>query len=202
MENLRAVKLYILPLSEIKKNEQLVLKRLSAERIDEARAYTNEKGYLNKLGSSFLVDYYTGSGKLYYGEKGKPEKANAYFNVSHDGDFVILGVAAARIGVDILKIGRFDKAVIARACSEDEAKCVKTPYDFALCWSQKESLLKCVGAGLSGGLKAASSIVGKKTFDGATFFSRSLEYEDHVISITLRTDEEGFDIEILPLELA
>lgn len=194
-----AVKLYILSLADIKANENLIKGKLSEERLAQAQARSNERGYLSKLGSNYLVDAFTGAERLFYGEKGKPQKAGVFFNASHDGDFVVLGVAGNEIGVDISKIGRFDKAVISRAFNEEEARSIKTPYDFALCWSQKESLLKCVGTGLSGGLKSASSSVGKKFFDGATYFSSSFEYENHVISITLKTEEEGFDIAKIPV---
>lgn len=99
-----------------------------------------------------------------YSDKGKPELAAGYqecglaFNVSHSGDFALLGFGRRRhIGVDIEKIrDDFDTGAIARRffSLREQDQLSRLPADqqhhsFFLCWTRKEAFIKALGEGLS-----------------------------------------------------
>jgi 4'-phosphopantetheinyl transferase len=96
-----------------------------------------------------------------YSEKGKPGLSNhrgVAFNVSHSGDFALLGFTRrSAIGVDIEKIREdFDTAAIARRFfSEKEQKALlglpegQQHAGFFRCWTRKEAFIKALGEGLS-----------------------------------------------------
>jgi len=99
-----------------------------------------------------------------YSDKGKPALASRSqdpglaFNVSHSGDFALLGFARRRhIGVDIEKIlNDFDTAAIARRffSVRERDQLSHLPADeqhhaFFLCWTRKEAFIKALGEGLS-----------------------------------------------------
>lgn len=98
------------------------------------------------------------------GEKGKPELTSESggrrirFNLSHSGDFALLGVAQdSRLGVDIERINaqfagedfaeRFfsrNEAIVFRAIAADSRVDA-----FFSCWTRKEAYIKALGGGLS-----------------------------------------------------
>ena len=99
-----------------------------------------------------------------YSDKGKPQLALPYsargvvFNVSHSGDFALLGFAqTVDIGVDIEKIrDDFDSAAIARRffSAREQDQLSRLPAEqqhpaFFRCWTRKEAFIKALGEGLS-----------------------------------------------------
>ena len=99
-----------------------------------------------------------------YSDKGKPgltshRRSHAIaFNVSHSGDFALLGFTrSCEIGVDIEKIrDDFDSAAIARrffSAHEQEQlsrlRADQQHHAFFRCWTRKEAFIKALGEGLS-----------------------------------------------------
>ena len=99
-----------------------------------------------------------------YSDKGKPGLASRYrgcgvaFNVSHSGDFALLGFTRrSDIGVDIEQIrDDFDTAAIARRffSAREQDQLSRLPADqqhhaFFRCWTRKEAFIKALGEGLS-----------------------------------------------------
>lgn len=95
------------------------------------------------------------SDEIIYNEYGKPYLKNneIYFNISHSGEYTILGLSSSEIGVDIEKIRPIKENVINKVCTDDEKKLIKNDEDFTLIWVKKESYVKWVGMGIGYGLK-------------------------------------------------
>ncbi len=110
-----------------------------------------------------------------YGENGKPALAGAHaesgftFNVSHSGDYALIGVAVRRaIGVDIEQLrpkpdfasiatGYFSAAEIRELTAFPEADRVRAFYR---CWTRKEAFMKATGAGMGIALDSFSVKLG------------------------------------------
>ena len=116
---------------------------------------------------SLLADYLGSSPEkliFRYSNKGKPALAAPHsncdiaFNVSHSGDFALLGFTRRKeIGVDIEKIrDDFDGAAIARRffSAQEQEQLERLPahqqhHAFFRCWTRKEAFIKALGDGLS-----------------------------------------------------
>ncbi len=92
------------------------------------------------------------------GDKGKPfcKNINApFFNISHSGDWVLLGVSSqGDVGVDVEVSGRkVSDAVANYALTKKQLIDVNqsnTPHhQFMIYWTQKEAISKALGLGLS-----------------------------------------------------
>ncbi len=91
-------------------------------------------------------------------EKGKPfaEGVNAYFNISHSGNWALCAVDTAPVGVDIEVIQEADRLLIQRVCNMEERayifnnsiSSVAKNRRFLEVWTFKEACFKCVGSGL------------------------------------------------------
>lgn len=98
-----------------------------------------------------------------YTERGKPyvQIPGVEFNISHSGDFALIGVSRHKIGVDIEKIkpNRNFKMLAETVLSEDERAWVfdkDTEQRFYQLWTLKEARLKCDGDGIAGHFPAAT----------------------------------------------
>ena len=98
-----------------------------------------------------------------YGEHGKPRLAagGPSFNASDSGDFVVVALASAELGVDVevLRPLARQERLAHRICTERELEAFEAiseaERDAALLrlWTCKEAALKAVGTGLPGGLR-------------------------------------------------
>ncbi len=111
------------------------------------------------------LSYYLGINpraiELAVGEHGKPLVKNhaIEFNVSHSGDYFLLGVTKDRaIGVDIEHVRKKQDclALAERFFSPSEFSAIQAAKDFDAafyrCWTRKEAFIKATGLGLSFGL--------------------------------------------------
>jgi 4'-phosphopantetheinyl transferase len=93
----------------------------------------------------------------------KPEiknpSAGIHFNISHSGDWVIIGFAAQELGVDIEKIDPgfgFQDLLEEHFSTEEKdfiAEATDTRHAFYYLWTRKEALTKAWGTGLQENLK-------------------------------------------------
>lgn len=92
------------------------------------------------------------------GAKGKPYCTNdnsPAFNLSHAGDFVLLGLSTlGHVGVDVEVIDReVSAAIFPKVLSQKQQDKVrqsnKPDYDFICYWTQKEAISKALGLGLA-----------------------------------------------------
>ncbi|MBR2788807.1 MAG: 4'-phosphopantetheinyl transferase superfamily protein [Erysipelotrichaceae bacterium] len=106
-----------------------------------------------------------------YGEYGKPYLKNIddfFFNISHSGDYVLLGASEKDIGVDIERIKEFNPKVAKRFFTSQEYENIMAQKDeeerkrlFFLYWVIKESFIKYSGKGLSQALNSFRIDIGK-----------------------------------------
>lgn len=100
-------------------------------------------------------------------EAGRPSldpahRASLDFNVSHAGDHALIAWASARVGVDIESCSRTAdwRGLAAEVCAPAEAAYLESlplaarAGAFMRVWSAKEALLKALGTGIVGGLRA------------------------------------------------
>lgn len=95
--------------------------------------------------------------QLKYNKWGKPELMNnigIHFNISHSNEWVIVGISAKPIGVDIQKIDKIDLSIAKSCFSKDENEYILSlPSDeqkdaFFKLWTLKEAFIKAKGMGL------------------------------------------------------
>lgn len=99
---------------------------------------------------------------FYKGPKGKPylnQAPDVFFNLSHSGNKIVIALSQKEIGVDVERIRPRDYAHIARRYYAEIEQAYLFKHDepeqlaaFISLWTLKESYLKLIGAGLSGGL--------------------------------------------------
>ena len=95
-----------------------------------------------------------------YGKYGKPILANYpgwFFNISHCKDAVVCVLAAREVGVDVESLTSPDMELMQSVLHDTEiAGVLRSPEPdraFTRLWTRKESLLKCLGTGISDHLK-------------------------------------------------
>ncbi|RYE26807.1 MAG: 4'-phosphopantetheinyl transferase superfamily protein [Sphingobacteriaceae bacterium] len=94
------------------------------------------------------------------------DSAGLYFNVSHTGDWILIGIAANSIGVDLEKIDAsfIDQNLLEFSCSSAEKIFIQSAANpvesFYQLWTKKEALLKATGKGLTDNLAQVPSLDG------------------------------------------
>lgn len=95
-------------------------------------------------------EYRICSPTIVYGDYGKPYLKNIelYFNISHSGEIVVLGVSDSNIGVDTEYIHKFDWSMLMRLFGPEEQKNIIDDSSFIKYWTIKEAFVKYLGTGL------------------------------------------------------
>ncbi len=154
-----------------------------------------------KLASLYFKRKYVGEFSI--NEDGKPVSKNLFFNISHSKGVVVIAISKEHeIGVDIEVIKSKDEDLVKYVSSEEEYKFIKTEFDFLSIWTNKESLVKCLGTGIKSDIKSipALPLNGKKEFKGETYFSKITKVNDSIISITIK-DKNDFDFDLVMEEV-
>lgn len=83
--------------------------------------------------------------KIVYNLYGKPmiKGGNLNFNISHSGDWVIIGLAEKNIGIDIQKIKNKSQDFVKYVLGNEMASVLQ----FIKTWTVKESFIKWLGCG-------------------------------------------------------
>ena len=196
------VKVYITTISEA--DFDGAIKCLSEYR----RAKAKRKNGEGSLTAGLLLDYALRKHGFYerdmeYGENehGKPFFKNCpiKFSLSHSGKYAVCVVSDTECGIDAEKYADTKNVlkIAERYFATDEYEYIKSSGDtktaFFKLWTRKESLLKAIGTGISGGLKTYT-VLNDEIAIGDTKF-RFLEiggYED--IAITVCARENTADI--------
>jgi 4'-phosphopantetheinyl transferase len=121
-----------------------------------------------------------------FGERGKPSLPGRgiFFNASDSGDYVVIALSSAEVGVDIeiVRTLRRNNRLAERVCTDREIEMLaRTPEEdrdalLLRLWTCKEAALKAVGIGLSGG---ARNVEAEIPLNGAPRLSRLLDETDH-----------------------
>ena len=153
--------------------------------LQEVSRYKVLESYNEKLASFYLKNKYIG--KYHLGERGKPLSESFFFNVSHSKGMVVLAIADNDIGIDIEKIRPVKEDFIGYVCNEEERKYVKDNRSFFEVWTNKESLLKADGRGISSRVDEVPGlpIDGIRVYEEKEYRSASALYEDYVLTVTI-----------------
>ena len=187
---LRIVDSNPLELEELLNNELLSEKDKS-----DCLRYLRTENKKEKLTAYILRNKYIG--KCTVSARGKPLAKGKYFNISHSKGIVVLATASKDVGVDLEVLRPVDKSLKDYVSSKDEKKYIHNDESFFEIWTNKESLLKCIGSGIKSNMDKVPSLPFNniKFYDGEYFFSRTLRYKDSVITVT-RKSTEPFEVEI------
>lgn len=93
-----------------------------------------------------------------YGSYGKPELKNTshplFFNMSHSGDYVVIGVGNHPVGIDIEHKTRNYEGIAKRCFCDAEYEWImeaapeERPHRFLEIWTMKEAYIKWTGEGM------------------------------------------------------
>lgn len=175
---------------------------LSDREQDKAMRFINQKDKerylvskycLRKLLAYFLdtsaaeVDFFTK-------DEQKPATKGIEFNISHTGNYVVIGISRKLIGVDVEFLNReFDfDSILETGFSAREVEFIgKTSVDvtnFYTLWTRKEALLKAVGEGLSDNLHEIDCLNDVLERNKLEFKAYSLLLaNDYIISLATQT---------------
>ena len=192
---MKEINVKIISITYVKDKLDYFLQFLTEEQINQSKNFKLKDDFLRSVAGFYFINRYTTNKELEYNAYGKPIKEGEFFNLAHSGDYVIFAQYDKPIGVDIEQIREIKPKLLDYVCNEQDKKQVKTKEDFFVMWTQKESLIKCVGTGLAkGNIKDVPAFpVGIKKYYGKTYNTRCLEYKDYVISVCLQ-DEVEFDV--------
>lgn len=136
-----------------------VIKAFESERISRIEKIKNEnekkKLYITGLLLRRVFEMHQKSAKdIVYLEGKKPvlkDSQDFFFNISHSGDYIVMGTSDIPIGIDIQKKVEPSKALAERVLTKEEIR--RLSDDFNLYWAIKEAYLKLTGTGISLDLK-------------------------------------------------
>ena len=157
-----SVKLY---LAKIPENLDFgLIPLLSEYRQAKLNNATNEKFIKQSIAAELLLEravegIYSRPLPIVCGENGKPYFADGklQFSISHSGDYVACALFEREIGLDIQIHRECDMKLAKRYFTSEEYEHLKlNPDSFTEIWTKKESYLKALGTGLSGGLSSFS----------------------------------------------
>lgn len=169
-----------------------------SKQFNDADLSRKAKGYVEKESVHYLIDKYSGPGKVMVGEYGKPYKENGIkFNISHSNNLCIIGVSSIEIGVDIEFVRNRNLDIMNRFFAKEEKDNVSSLKDFYKVWTNKESLVKCIGVGLRTKVSSIPGFPfeGARVYNSETYYAQTIEYDNYIISVTTRgKDKEKINI--------
>lgn len=195
------VNVYILHTDLVKENLNSLLDYVSKDRKDRALKYINEKDQLLSLGSSYLLKKYLGDNPIKESKYSKPYiNGGPYFNISHSGEYACLVISPSYdVGVDIEKIDESRVNAIKYTLDKNE-KNTENPGDLFRMWSNKESLIKCLGLSLNEVKSVpALPLSGIRHYEGQCYYTVSEIYKNYSLSVTIKSKEE-FDGDIVEIQ--
>ncbi len=124
-------------------------------RMEKAHRFRLERDRLLCIGAGILMTEVLGlrnEDELVYGAYGKPF-APGYpdFNLSHSGEYCVLGIGQGEIGIDIEHVDSAHLNIAPEVFTTAELSWMnKNPLErFYMLWTWKESVMKATGLGLS-----------------------------------------------------
>ena len=193
------VKLLLVDINKINIDEISSSSFISSEDLLDLSKYKRQETYNEKLVSRYLKNKYIGEYSV--NEYGKPISNHVYFNISHSHGLVGLVINDQYdIGLDIEKMRDIDDSLKKHICSDEEYQYSEDNISFLQIWTNKESLLKCLGTGINKRLKEVIGlpINGIREYMGEIYRSNTLRYKDYIITVTIKGDTP-LNIDIIEL---
>lgn len=185
------IDLYTCDISDLEINSEYT-KRLTQDRADRLNRIRPVKNKKCCLGAGLLLDEFVIKGnKSSYkvSASGKPFMKNGpCFNISHSGNYVLLGVSDSEIGCDIEKMREDNYLRLAKfVFHPNEIDVLKSSDNqkdcFFTLWTKKEAFLKAVGLGFHRDSKEVDLSGGAYRENGREYFFRHYDTEDYKICV-------------------
>ncbi len=179
------IELWLADIRTLSRREGECMARITRERRTEAERCRQPEDRLRRAAAGLLLRRVLGVGSeddVRRGEHGKPELTipGPRFNLSHGGNYAVLAVFHADVGVDIEPADRMPRRIPHRFLQPDEAAWLEaghTPERFAHLWTRVESALKADGRGLAMGRRDFSVLN-----SGQPWHLHTFQWDGHVIS--------------------
>lgn len=135
------------------------------------------------------------SSDIHAGPYGKPEAPGVFFSLSHSGEYAMLAVSDAGVGVDLERLRPAPMRAAARVFSPDELDWLAAEDGrdarFFTLWTLKEALLKATGRGLTQPLRKLNVLPllrgqSVPTPEGA-FFGHTQLFDGYCVSVCTRS---------------
>lgn len=177
---------------------------LSAERKNKIERLARPEDRRLSLGAGLLLQqvlkkYGIENQSISYGENGKPQMEDVYFNLSHSHHMVACAISDKPVGCDIEKVRDIKENVATRFFSEQEITYIEEAEDekdmFFRLWTIKESYMKMTGDGLKLGLQNVQVVVNDEIhilYKGEIQSCTVKEYELAEYKISVCGEEEKF----------
>lgn len=186
------ITIYLLNTDEIEKNLNKVTSKLTSAQILRAREFKIKQDMLEHMGSAYLIDRFMNGGEIKYNKFGKPYKDGQYFNVTHSAGLVVMAKYIHDVGIDVEKERHFTSNTVKRLFSNEEQDIAKTDAQITRLWTERESLLKCIGTGINEQiLKIPSQPEGVFTFGDECYYTKTIECSPYFISVTAKAKSEA-----------
>lgn len=185
------IQIYVFDTRRHTYNELLRYVNLGPKDVSELERFRVLDVRKEKLVSLYFKKKYVG--EYTHNEYGKPISSSFYFNISHSKGVVVLAKSQTLdLGIDVEVLREKDEDLVKYVCNEEEYKFVKNEYDFLSVWTNKESIVKCLGTGIKKNVKSIPSLplCGKKEYEGVFFFSKIIKHSDVIISVTVKGDQD------------
>ena len=171
-------------------------KYLTLDNKKEISRFLLEETKKEKAASFILKNKYIG--EYHLNEYQKPISDKYEFNISHSKGVVVFIKDNTPIGIDIEKIREVETDLIDYISNKEEKEYITNKEKFYEIWTNKESLVKCIGTGIVDKIKEIPSLPlnSKKEYKNKKFYSKTIKYLDYIISIS-RKDNKPFDIKIM-----
>lgn len=105
---------------------------------------------LHEIGYQMLKKHLGYQPEIVVNEYGKPylKDASCYFNLSHQGEWVVLAVSDYEVGVDVQRIQPIAQTILQRMFHDNEQERIQSFEDMTKVWCMKESYGKYQGTGI------------------------------------------------------
>lgn len=162
------IKLVIADIRNIGENIEQLLAQIAPMYAEKYEQKRHDSDKMSELAAGYLLYKYLGverDEQLSFNEHHKPYLVSGekYFNLSHSGDYVAMGIADCEIGVDLERIRDYTEAVAVRVFAQDKKDIFATLEGeeknlfYSKSWTEVEALVKCKGVGFDDGWKGIST---------------------------------------------
>lgn len=163
---------------------------ITQERRARTERYHKPENRAESLAAGLLLRHALGDAAeaLQRNPQGKPcLPGGPCFNLSHSGEYAILGVSRQPLGVDIERIRAYDERAARRCFTGPELDWLREEggeKPFFRLWTAKESVMKATGLGFSmapGGFSVLPAEDGPHEIEGRCWYLRWGSLPGHVI---------------------
>ena len=184
------LKVLFIDTHEIDFDDLMMSSLLNDEDKEKINNYSHQETKKEKVVSTYLIRKYIGEYQI--NQFGKPISSNIYFNVSHSKGFVVFVMDDEPVGIDIELVRDYKEELKQFVTNKEEKNYIKNDINFYEIWTNKESLLKCVGTGIGCRMNCVPGlpINSLKEWNHTLFRSHTILYRDCVITVTRQSRKD------------